>query len=213
VLTGVILDPSVALTQDALAWLEDPELRPSLVISAALWERMLDPEADDEFRAFDVIRDPDLIRRLRAALESVPRFSYRDVPELPDEARAVRDALLSSDEPLNEVLADEWVFLQTQSLAALRDGVRRTMEAFVRAGARIYEATNAAMTRALGELQDRLPPGLVRVMKGAAGPKDPIPKALLAGGEIALGFVPFLGVPVAIIGAIQVGSGLIAGDP
>jgi hypothetical protein len=98
--TRVFLDPSVVMTEDAVLWLDDRELRPSLVISASMWERMLDPDAEDEFRALGLVRDPAVIGRLRDSLESVPRFSHRDVGDLPDEVREVRDALLSSDEPL-----------------------------------------------------------------------------------------------------------------
>jgi hypothetical protein len=178
-----------------------------------MWERMLDPDAENEFRALGLVRDPAVIGRLRDSLESVPRFSHRDVGDLPDEVREVRDALLSSDEPLKEALADEWVFLTTQSLAAIREGARRTLVAFRRAGAQIYEASNDAMTHALGQVRDRLPPGLLRVMKTVGGPKDPIPKVLILGVEAALSFVPFLAVPARIVAAIRGGSGLIAGDP
>jgi hypothetical protein len=103
----VILDPSVLVTDAALARIADPDLRPFLVVSDAL-ARLLYQGADPlgELAAFDAEMTAEQLARLRDLLAGVETFSgNRD--DIPDGAREIRDRLLASGEPLDEVLADE----------------------------------------------------------------------------------------------------------
>jgi hypothetical protein len=196
-----------------LEWLENPELRRFLVISKSLWERLQDDEAGEQFAPFGVIPDPQSIERVRLALAPVERFSS-DQSSIPDGTRAIRDALLSSNEPLADVLADEWVFVTSQSIAVIRAAAKRSLEAFKRAGAKVYNVSDDVMARGLEQIQHRLPPGLLGGMKVVGTfPGDDIGRILMFGGTIAIFIVPAIGLPAAIIGSIQQGVAVVAGDP
>jgi hypothetical protein len=208
----VILDPSVLFTEEALSWLDDPELRPSLVVSQALWDRLQLPEAGDQFEPYGDRPSPDEVIRLRGLVAEIERFSG-DVVGLPQEIRAIRDTLLFGDEPLADVLADEWVFLTSQSMAVIRGDAQRTLDAFRRAGAQVYTVSNELMERGLRAIRRRLPPPLLRVMKWVGRFPKRIPKVLVFGGDIALLLLPSVGLPAGIAVAVQAGIALIAGDP
>jgi hypothetical protein len=211
----VILDPSVLFTDEALTWLADAEIRPSLAVSLALWQRLADPAVGDSLRPFGVSTDPDRIGRLRDALREVSKFSHRDVNALTDAARAIRDALLASNEPMPDVLADEWIFLSSQSIGIVAENARVTLDAFERAGGRVYTVADEQMQRALQAIRRRLPRWLLRVMKrfGRLRPPGNVGKLLVFGGNIAVLLLPHVGLPVAIATAIQSGAAVIAGDP
>jgi hypothetical protein len=120
----IILDPSVLFTEEALTWLETPALRPFLVVSQALWERLEDPEVGAQFERFGVSPSPEDVDRVRRALAEIEKFSG-DRPDLPAGTRVIRDRLLQSDEPLADVLADEWVFVTSQSIGVIRAAAKR----------------------------------------------------------------------------------------
>jgi hypothetical protein len=114
-ISEVILDPSVLVTDEVLDWIADPELRPFLVVSEALVRLLY--EGDDpigELAAFGAEMTPGHLVRLRDVLGQLERFSG-DLDDIPDGARTIRDNQIASSEPLAEVLADEWVFITTQS--------------------------------------------------------------------------------------------------
>ena len=78
----------------------------------------------------------------------------------------------------------------------------------------MYEATNEQMERGLEAIRSHLPPWVVSDMKKFSRfPFRPFPKLLMIGGTIAGLFVAPAGLAVGMIGALQEGSALIAGDP
>ncbi|MGH2974766.1 MAG: hypothetical protein ACRDLL_07860 [Solirubrobacterales bacterium] len=184
--------------------------------SEALYHLLEDPAAAGPvLLPFGV--DPGDIQRVRATLAQleVRRFSYRDVEELPEGAQAVRERLLASGDPLSETMADEWVFVTTQSLAILLDRTKHSFERFVRGGAERYELTRDQMERGLRAARDRIPPPLSTVMKTYANfPRGRFPKFVVAGGAVALAIlVPVAGVPFALEGAVRAGVCVVVGDP
>jgi hypothetical protein len=211
----VILDPSVLFTDDVLDWLTDPELGQALVVSEALWQRLEDPEAVQQYIPY-ASPNPDQVRRARDAIASneIARFSYRDAGELPEGTRGICDALLSSDEPLADVLADEWAFLTSQSLGLIAEQTRESLAAFRRAGGQVFEVSRAEMERGLRAVRQRIPPPFLKVMKVVGRFPWKTPKWVVAGGGLALAFAPHLvGVPVAAASLFKAGVAIIAGDP
>jgi hypothetical protein len=208
----VILDTSFLLTEEAMDWITDPELQPWFVVSNALVDRLADPDLIDEWGQFGVRADADQLRKLVAALEPIERFSHREFEDLSEPAGAIRRALLE-DGPLGEVFADEWVFLTTQSLGVFAFS-RRTLDRFIRAGAHVYDVANEAMERGLAAISEHLPPWLVDDMKKFARfPHRRTPKLILLGGLIAAFFVPAVGLGAGVLASVQMGTGVIAGDP
>jgi hypothetical protein len=210
----VILDPSVLFTDEALGWLEDPELAPFLAVSRALWEQLEDPEIGWQFAPWGTRPDPDRVSRVRQALEPITKFSHTDVDELPGDADSVRNRLLDSDDPFRHVLADEWAFLASHSLAVLARNATRTLRRFARAGAHVYAATREEMERGLEAIRDMLPPRVLEVMKYVGkGPSGFGGKLIVAGGGYALAMIPHVGGALQIASYVQQGIGAIAGDP
>lgn len=213
----VILDPSVLLTEEAFTWLADVEMRPSLVISQALVDVLVTPGRWAELVPYGADLGSDMLPRLRNAIGPITRFSYREVEDLPDEARHIRDALLSSDGPLHELLADEWVFITSQSIGVLHNDRQRTLDAFRRAGVQVNTVANDVLARGLGAIRQRLPRWLARVMKGIGRlrphPRGDFGKLLVIAGNVGVALVPYVGLPVAVAGAIAGGFAVIAGDP
>jgi len=210
----VILDPSVLFTDDGLGWLEDAELRPYLSVSTAVMTALDSTDRWYDFSRWGVEVDEARFARVRAALDGITLFSFADVEDLPGETIAIRDALLQSDEPLAEALADEWIFVNTQSWAILAHRVRHTLYAFVSAGVRVYEVAREDMERALEAFRDALPPKLLEIAKDIGNfPRTQFPKLLIAGAEQALMLIPYVGVPLVVAGWVQLGVAVIAGDP
>jgi hypothetical protein len=210
----IILDPSILFTEEALGWLEDSELRPFLVVSEALWRRLEDPQASEQLLPY-AEGDPERIAAVRETLASnaIARFSFEEVlgsEELPDAARGICEALLRSEEEFADVLADEWAFLTSQSLAIIAERMRHSLEAFGRAGAEVIEVGREKMETALEDMREKIPPGLLRAMKHA---DDPAVKLIVLGGRIAAAFVPALHLPAQVAGAARAGIAVIAGDP
>jgi hypothetical protein len=143
------------------------------------------------------------------------RFSYRDAAELPEPARAICDALLSSDEPFGDVLADEWAFVTSQSLAVfLAEKWHAARDAFKRAGAEIYTVSNSEMKRGLRKVRSKLPPRFLKVAKPIVNfPRRPLPKFVAVGGAFALGLLPHLALPLGAAGVLKAGAAVIVGDP
>jgi len=211
--TRVIIDPSVLFTDETLIWLSDARLRPSLFVSEALWQRLENPEGGEQFLPYGARPNPDQIRRIRQAFAE-NRFSYRDAAELPEGARDICEKLLSSDEPLADVLADEWAFLTSQSVAILAERTQASLDAFRRAGGHVYTVSDREMKRGLLAIRRRLPPRFLRVMKRIVNfPKRKLPKLLVAGGEFALALLPHVAVPLGAAELIRQGLAVVAGDP
>lgn len=210
----VIIDPTALFTEEALAWLEDPELRPYLVISAALWRRL--EEQPPEAALLEYAEgDEELIARVRQALieNEIAKFSFEEVfdsDDLPDRARQICERILQEEEPLADVLADEWAFLTSQSLGVIVRRVRDSLKAFAQSGAEVIEIGRAEMEAALDAVQGKIPPGLLKVMKHA---DDRFVKLILLGGSVAAFVVPPLHLPMFIAQAARQGVAIIAGDP
>lgn len=217
----LILDPSVLFTDEVLGWIETPELKDYLVVSQALWRRLEDPGIlVEELARFGVpLQNPGLIDAVREALElnGIDTFSYeqaRERGELPSGTEDVCGALLEAEEPLADVLADEWAFVTSQSLAALADRAGHSLGAFCRAGATAVGVVKGRMVGALEEVQDRIPPGLLERMKQVDGGMGRGPRFLLAGGSFAAGLlVPPLGLAMGVTEILLEGNGVLAGDP
>ncbi|HEU5252145.1 MAG TPA: hypothetical protein VFU16_02325 [Solirubrobacterales bacterium] len=220
----IVLDPSLLASDEVLEWLSDPELKGYLVISESLRRRLEDPGALMEdlgrFGVYDP--DPGLIEAFREAvdLNGVETFSFeraRERGELPSGTEAICWNLLAAEEPLADVLADEWAFVTSQSLAALAQRAGHALGAFCRAGATVVGVAKEQMVGALEQVQDRIPPGLLERMKRVDGVVGRGPGLLLAGGSFAASVIlPPLGAVGVAIGVVDVlleGNGVLAGDP
>lgn len=211
----IIIDPSFLFTDEALTWLDDPDVGPSLVISESLWQRLENPDRGEQFLPYGVHPNADQIRRIRNAFEaSEMRFSYREVEQLPQGARGIRDALLSSNEPLADVLADEWVFLTSQSLAVIAEKTKASLDAFRRAGGQVHVVSRAQMQRGLRAVRRRIPSPLLKVMKRVGRfPWSRGTNFIVAGAGVALLMLPHVGLALTVGESIIAGVAVIAGDP
>lgn len=217
----VILDPSVLFEEDAFDWTATQGLGAYLVVSGALRARMEDPgNLAEELEAFGVSGvNPERIDAVRRALEEsdVATFSYEHAREeggLGEGTIAVCQELLEIGGPLAEVLADEWAFVTSQSLAALAERTGRALGAFAHAGATLIGVPRQQMVEALHSVRGRIPPGLLAAMKSVDDTWDRCPKLLLAGGELAAHFlVPPLGIAAGVAEVILMGNAVLAGDP
>jgi hypothetical protein len=213
----VILDPSVIFSEEALGWIADPELSPLLVVSRALVARLQDGTGGEQFLPY-ANPNPQQIERVRNALAAreIAVFSFNEAAEqgvLPDGAREICERLLEGDEPLGDVLADEWAFLTTQSLAVLRERAKHAIDAFRRAGAQVIEVASDAMRDALSTIRQHIPAPVLDAMKRLDPLAQEFPKWLLLGGEIAGYIIPPLGLSLLIAKGVKEGVVAIAGDP
>jgi hypothetical protein len=220
----VILDPSFLFTEEALGWMETPGLGEYLVVSESLLRRFEDPaQLAEELAAHSLLApNADFIEAIGRALDqnAITTFSYeaaRESGELPPGTEEVCRALLDSGEPLADVLADEWAFVTSQSLAVLVERAGDALGAFTRAGATVVGVVKDQMKAALDAVQEQIPPGLLTAMKRVDdtwGGVPKFPKFLLAGGSFAAGLVlPPLGIGMGAAGLLVEGNGVLAGDP
>lgn len=220
----IILDPSFLFTDEAMGWMETPGLSEYLVVSESLRRRFEDPaQLLDELAEHGVsVPDADFITAVGNAIDqnAIATFSYeaaRDRGELPAGTEEVCRALLDSREPLADVLADEWAFVTSQSLAVLAERAGDALGAFTRAGATVVGVVKDRMKATLEVVQEQLPPGLLDAMKRvddtwSGVPK--VPKFLLTGGSFAVGFfLPPLGIGMSAAQVLVEGNGVLAGDP
>ena len=124
-----------------------------------------------------------------------------------------RKMLLARDEPLGDVLADEWAFLTTESLGFIAEETREALDAFRRAGGQVFEGSRAQMQQGLSALRNRIPKPLLKVMKVVGRFPWKTPKLVVAGGSFALAFAPHVGVPLAAAALFKEGVAVVAGDP
>src|SRR5579862_309354 len=143
----VMIDPSLALTEEGMALFENEESARGLAVSQAFYDALADPVRLQDFGAFGVIPDVDQIRRLRSLLEPrwVEKFSYENLDGLPEGAIEIHDALLADGEPLAAIAAEQWVFMVSRSWVL--DRSTRFLERIGRAGARAFEWTAEEMQR------------------------------------------------------------------
>ena len=211
---SVILDPSVLFTPEGLTWLQDPQLRPHLAVSQSLWQQLnqVGP-ISDQLTSWGVPTDGALFEEVILGLDPITKVSYGD-EILPDLARAIVSNLLLTDDPMATVVADEWAFLTTHSIAVLAHRFRRTLHMLVQAGVQVYEVAREEVERGLHEIRDHLSPEVLDKLKRiGAFPVDPFPKLLLLGGDIAGFFIPYVGIPLGVAQAVQQGIAIVGGDP
>jgi hypothetical protein len=212
----VFLDPSIVFSDEALEWIANPELRPWLAVSGALMRRLEDPPSGEAFLPY-AEPDPERIVQVREALRESEVMVYSVEQalaegKLSEEARVICDRLAGGDEPLGDVLADEWAFLTTQSLAVIWERAKHSLQAFVRAGGEVIEVAADKMRAALDEVREHIPAPVLNAMKQVDPAADRV-KWLVYGGEIAGQLVPPLGLALTIAQGIKLGIVVIAGDP
>lgn len=153
----LMADPSLLLSQPGQAMLEEGTT--PLIVSQTFLDRLSDEgEIDLEFfqlfRADDGDTDPSsYVERIRELTSDVPGFSYQAALEqglLDDEARRVLDRILESDDPLANIDADQWAFLNSHSWLGSQS--RRALDVFRRAGAVVIEASREIGIELLGEV-------------------------------------------------------------
>jgi hypothetical protein len=211
----VILDPSALFAEGALQRIAEPELRPYLVVSAALWRRLGSADAVDRLGSYGIDATPAEVDRVRNAIEGIELFSGAG-DDLPDAVRRIRDRLLRDDEPFADVLADEWVFITTQSIGAFAGtAAKRAIAAFRRAGGAVHEISDKKMERGLAKIRKRMPPKMLGTMKvvGRLRPKGQTAQFLCFGGGIALLLLPHVALGAGIAASVKQGVAIIAGDP
>jgi hypothetical protein len=207
----IMVDPSLALTGQAVEWFTNPELAGSLVVSRAFLHRLRDRQFD-ELAEFNPELAPGMPEALIRILDSIRTFSFEEATDLRDGTKAVRDALLQLG-PLGEIYADEWVFLFTHSTLAIRERIRRTVDAFNNAGARVFMATGANLDAFLARARVAIPAPVFDLMKAAGQIERSKIPLFVFGGLAAELLLPPLALPLHITDALAVGVGLIAGDP
>ncbi len=209
----VLLDPSVLFRDEALGWLENQEIRPYLAVSSSLVKHLSNPESLPRFARFGPIPTHGRAREVRERLDGIYAFSRDNAKGISPKGGAIRDSLLKTKEPMVDVLADEWVFLISES-SGIWDTVGRVKGSFEKAGATVYEFTRAQLVGAQQAVRKALPRPVLDVLKVVAIPALPGPNIVLViGGGVAVALVPALAIPAIAVGVLIDGSALIAGDP
>ncbi|HEX5713234.1 MAG TPA: hypothetical protein VFX85_07975 [Solirubrobacterales bacterium] len=190
----LMADPSLLLSAGGQQILEENAI--PLVVSQTFLDWLGDGrEIDAEpFRADDpdAVNPFSFIDRVRELVQAndVPGFSYETALAeglLDDQARLVLDRILARDDPLAQIDADQWAFLNSHSW--LGSQARRAFHAFREAGAVVLTAGREIGLELLGEvipLEDR-------------------PEGVNA-GLILLGVVKWL-----VVGGATIGGGALGG--
>ena len=129
----ILVDPSLALSEEGVELLGNPDLVGQLVVSRAFFESLSDRTRRDELLAFADDYDGDLISRVRERLASdaIEKFDYREV--------------LDSLEGLGEAAADQWVFLATRSWIVSK--TEKFFGRLRRAAARVLDVAEETLRR------------------------------------------------------------------
>jgi hypothetical protein len=182
----LMVDPSFLLAEDGLVWLEEEADGVQIVVPATIvaWLRGefdLDPAV--VLASEDVDGFLDRRERALALVERVDAFGQRQSPPLsPPPLEEVRRTLLAGESSVRELRAEEWVFLQTNSVIVSK--LRHPVESFRDAGAVILEYGRKAGHRLLTQVipEDHLPAHVTGgLLAKAAG------KWILVGGAQAGG--------------------------
>jgi hypothetical protein len=164
-----MVDPSLLLSAEGSAWfVEDSTFRSHVVVAGTAMQwlqgevdvnpaRLLSPE---DSQVYDERR-----RQLLPLMSNVPTFSYTEVaPQLDPAHNAVLRNLLqdapTSELAVNRLYADEWAFLQSQSM--LISKLRRPLDAFRDAGSAVVEFGRRVGWRMVQRVipEEHLPPTL-----------------------------------------------------
>ena len=171
----IMVDPSFMLSAEGLDWLEsDVVARGATVVPRIVADAIAgDPRIDLTALVADADREQLESRRNRASalITDVRTFSHEDVVLSRRSHEAVRIALLFEDDRVGEVHADEWVFLQTNSV--LLSKVRRPLDAFRDAGAVIVELGRKAGLKVIEKVipEDHIPPSITKKIIATAAAK------------------------------------------
>ncbi len=211
----VMLDASFVFTDEALEWLRDTSLQPYLAVSRALVAAVdNDPDIIEHLRPWRVAPTAQRLAEFRNAVGNILIYDYREEQNSPPQARQFADRLMSVGEPLGEMLADEWIFLTSHSIAILARRAGKTIAAFRRAGIQVFLRARREVERGLDAIHDRIPEPVLNVMKTVGTwPRTRGAKIVLLGAELAAEFALGLGLAVTIVDAVRQGLGVIGGDP
>jgi hypothetical protein len=112
-------DPSLLLSPSGMWLPENPEVRDALVISGAFYSALAERQVEKLTPYFTSLRTLEEQRSvLLPVLGDLRFFSAHEATDLSDEVTRVRRNLLDSPNPAAEILADEWVYLATESWLA-----------------------------------------------------------------------------------------------
>jgi hypothetical protein len=136
----LMVDPSLLLSEEGLAWLDKDESARRSIVIPAVFAEWLSGERELEIESLVAPEDLESVSERRARLNEilgeVAAFSHHEAT-LSRQAQAVLQSLLDSKDPIGELRADEWAFLQSHSFIASK--VRHALDAFRDAGAVIVE--------------------------------------------------------------------------
>lgn len=138
--TDLMADPSLLLTEAGLTWVQDPAVRRRIVIPATFARWLTgETELDPTFLAApaDIQAVPDRRGQIAEYLGDFRVFPYRAARLTVDSHVAVLRTLLGGEIPLGELRADEWAYLQSNSV--LGSFTRAALDAFRDAGSVILE--------------------------------------------------------------------------
>jgi hypothetical protein len=182
----LMVDPSFLLAEDGLVWLEEEADGVQIVVPAtmvALLRGEFDLDPAVVLASEDVEGFLDRRERALALVERIDAFGQRQSPPLrPPPLEEVRRTLLASESPVGELRAEEWVFLQTNSVIVSK--LRHPVESFRDAGAVIVEYGRKAGHKLLTQVipEDHIPAHVTNgLLAKAAG------KWILVGGAQAGG--------------------------
>jgi hypothetical protein len=139
--TRFMVDISLLLTDAGATWIEESEYaRSAAFVSAAFYEALREPSEAMLLRFADP-EQRDFVRLARevlpSRLEAVEKFSHQSIPRLPGRQEDVRQRLLAVGGLEGEILADEFVYLVSNSWLLAK--TRRLIDELKRAGARVVE--------------------------------------------------------------------------
>jgi hypothetical protein len=192
----LMLEASFLLSEEGVLWLrrEGAATIESVVVSKALFRQVTRREAVS--LAWFGEPSEEGLAILAETLGRAQLFSHEEVEVIDEKVRAVRDNLLAAhEEPIADVLADEWVFLQTQSWLGAKS--RRAFDAFDAAGAKVREVPRALARRIIARTlkKKHLPEHIPLKMLIQAGMKW-----IAVGGSAAAAIVtPPVGVALGVV--------------
>jgi hypothetical protein len=195
-----MLEASFILSEEGMAWLTraGAQYVEAVSVSRALVSEIQRGEPGTLAWFGEVGADE--LGTLTEILGRARLFSQEEGVEVANErARQVRSALFAEHDPTTaEILADEWIFLQTQSWIGAKS--RKAFDAFVAAGARMRELPRplgrrlVARTLKKTDLPEHIPPTLL-LQAGM--------KWIAAGGSAALSLVtPPVGIALGVAAGV-----------
>ena len=215
--TSVILDPSVLFEDEALEWLRDAKLWPFLAVSRSLWEMLNDGAHGEAFAPF-AEPDEDRANTVRALIaeNGIRQYSYEEAlhdAAYDEEGREVTGRLLEQNGHLGPVLADEWAFVTSQSVAVIKGNILHTLAAFEKAKAEVVRCTREQMDKVLTAVRGHLPDQVMDALKWVAPRARRVPNWLLLGGSIASAAIPAISWPLVGVDLGRHAVIIVAGDP